>query len=99
MRTTQLQHGFIQVIAKYGYAEQPDMSEILCLGQCCGLQYNPEDLSFYLGRETFMIHGKSKVMPWRKRLFVFLSRNARSAADYFNLPQDRIIEIGMQIDL
>lgn len=97
VRTTDLTQGFIQVIARYGYMETPSVSEILTRCQACGTAINPEQVSFYLGRETFVPGGRSGMSAWRKRLFQILSKNARTATEFFNLPPDQVIEIGTQI--
>ncbi len=91
--------GFWAVTAHYGFMQTPDVLQVLraCAGQ--GLYINENETSFYLGRET-LITGKGKGMaPWRKRLFRFLSRNARSATDFFSIPPNRVVEIGTQIEL
>jgi len=90
-------HGFVKVKARYGYMENPDISEILifCLGT--GLELDITELSFYLGRESFLTTGDSRMASWRKKLFVLLSRNARPATDYFGLPPDQVVELGAQV--
>jgi KUP system potassium uptake protein len=100
VRVTDLSQGFTKVIARYGYTERPDISEILLLAIGCGLAIDDIDhLSFYLGRETIVPTGPTPMALWRKKLFIFFSRNARSATEYFNLPPDRVIEIGAQIEI
>jgi KUP system potassium uptake protein len=91
--------GFWAVTAHYGFMQTPDVLQVLraCAGQ--GLYINENETSFYLGRETLII-GKGKGMAaWRKRVFRFLSRNARSATDFFSIPPNRVVEIGTQIEL
>jgi KUP system potassium uptake protein len=96
---TELPHGFYKVIARYGYMETPDVSEVLILAVASGLPLDIQDLSFYLGRETFLTTGESRIARWRKKLFVFLARNARPATDYYGLPPDQVIEIGSQVQI
>jgi KUP system potassium uptake protein len=96
-RVTDLSHGFVKIVARYGFMETPDVNEILDLASGTGLKMKREDLSFYLGRETFVTTGASGMPLWRKKLFVLLSRNSRTAAEYFNLPPDRVIELGSQV--
>ena len=67
------------------------------LGLDAGLPLDPNELSFYLGRETLLPQGDAPLRKWRKRLFIFLSRNSRPATDYFGLPPDQVIEIGSQV--
>ena len=99
VRVTDLSHGFIKIVARYGYMESADVQEILSIAEGAGLKREPSSLSFYLGRETFVLSDRRKLSNLWKRLFMLLSRNARSASEYFNLPPDSVIEIGTQITL
>jgi KUP system potassium uptake protein len=91
--------GFWGVTAHYGFMQTPDVVQVLRACASQGLYLNEAETSFYLGRET-LLPGKGKGMaPWRKRLFGFLSRNARSATDFFSIPPNRVVEIGTQIEL
>jgi K+ transporter len=64
-----------------------------------GLSIELRSTSYYLGRETLLSTGTSGMSRWRKALFAFISRNARPATAYFGLPPNRVVELGMQIDL
>jgi KUP system potassium uptake protein len=57
----------------------------------------PLETSFYLGRETLLPTGASKMSNWRKKLFIVMARNAQSATAFFNLPPNRVVELGAQI--
>ena len=95
-----LGHGFFQVSARYGFMETPNVPQLM--DQAAKLQavpYEPRRTSYFLGRETLLTSGDSKMFRWRKTLFSFISRNARSATQYFGIPPDRVVEIGMQINL
>jgi KUP system potassium uptake protein len=99
VRITELPHGFYQVTATYGFSQQPSVPEIL---QCCadkGLRTNAMDTSYFLGRETLLTTGRSGMARWRKVLFAFLSRNARTATSFFHIPPNRVVEMGIQIEL
>ncbi len=97
VRVTEMDSGFYKVLAQYGYMESPDITEILGLCEGAGLRARMDRVSFYLGRERY-IYSDSKWMPhWRKRLFAFMSRNARPATDYFRIPPDQVMELGAQI--
>jgi KUP system potassium uptake protein len=91
--------GFHVVTAHYGFMESPDVPKLLQLLTEQGLRVRVADTSFYLGRETILASGTSKFARWRKRLFILLSRNAQSAATFFNLPPNRVVELGAQIQL
>ena len=99
VRGTDLEHGFAKVIARYGYMENPRMEEILSRCEASGLRIDRKRISYFLGREAFITTGDSGMARWRKKLFVLMSRNARSAAEYFSLPVDQVIEIGSQIKI
>jgi KUP system potassium uptake protein len=99
VRVTEYPEGFFKVVAHYGYMERPDISEILELCEGGGMTVDYKNISFYLGRETFVTSGESRLARWRKRLFVFLSRNARPATDFFGIPPNQVIEIGSQFKI
>jgi KUP system potassium uptake protein len=63
------------------------------------LTIDPETVTFYLGRETLIASSRPGMARWRKSLFAFLSRNARTATAYFGIPADRVVELGMQVEL
>ena len=92
--------GFWAVTAHYGFMESPDVTDILRRCRARGLEADVATTSFYLGRETLIPKRSRKGMAmWRKSLFRFLSRNARSATDFFAIPPNRVVEIGAQIEL
>jgi KUP system potassium uptake protein len=78
--------------------ESPDIREILRSCEGAGLVMD-SDLTFYLGRETILPVGTAKMAKWRKKLFIFFSRNARSATEYFKIPPEQVIELGVQVRL
>jgi KUP system potassium uptake protein len=94
-----LAHGFWRVTARYGFVQKPNVPEALRLCKTQGLDVDVERASYYLGRETIVPSGKSPMFAWRKRLFVFIARNARTATAYFGLPPNRVVELGAQIQL
>jgi len=58
----------------------------------------PMDTSYYLGRERLVLTGHARMSRWRKALFAIMSRNARSATEFFQIPPNRVIELGAQIE-
>ncbi|MCC7441588.1 MAG: potassium transporter Kup, partial [Bdellovibrionales bacterium] len=97
IRLTDLPHGFVKAVAKYGYLETPDVTELLLIAGRAGLKVEQGQVSFFLGRETFVSGGKSGMAGWRRALFMYLSRNARPATEFFGLPPDQVVELGAQI--
>jgi KUP system potassium uptake protein len=99
VRLKRFEQGFWAVTAHYGFMESPDVMDILRRCRARGLETEPGDTSFYLGRETLILkRGGQGMADWRKYLFRFLSRNARSATDFFSIPPNRVVEIGAQIE-
>ena len=94
-----LGQGFYRITAYYGFMETPRVPELLALAGRMGLQTDPASTTFFLGRESLFTTGKSKMAQWRKVLFSMLSRNAMNPTNYFDIPPDRVIEIGTQVRL
>jgi len=108
-----LEHGFYRVSAHYGFMESPNVPEILQWARESGIKARPNDTTFYLGRERIIISdGERKpgtrrapddakvvrMARWRKKLFVLMSRNARSATEFFGIPPNRVVELGAQVE-
>ena len=108
-----LEHGFYRVTAQYGFMEQPNVPDVLQWAREAGIKARPNDTTFYLGRERIIISdGEEKpgtrraptdvVLPrmarWRKKIFVVMSRNARSATEFFEIPPNRVVELGAQVE-
>jgi KUP system potassium uptake protein len=95
-----LGQGFFHLAAHYGFMQTPNVPDVLRRAAALhGVPYTPGKTSYYLGRETLLATKKSGMHTWRKMLFSFISRNSRSATQYFGIPPDRVVELGMQIDL
>ncbi|MDK9706014.1 MAG: potassium transporter Kup [Desulforhopalus sp.] len=94
-----LGQGFFRVKAKYGFMETPNIPAILELIGSKGLPIDPYATSFYLGRETMSASGTAPMATWRKKLFIFMSRNAWNATSFFDLPPDRVVEFGTHVEL
>ena len=99
LEVTSLGHGFFRVIARYGFMQTPSVPEILRLAQAQGLNTRMETTTFYLGRETLLTGGGTKMAAWRKSLFAFMSRNAWNATTFFGIPPGRVVELGSQVEL
>ncbi len=100
----QLEHGFVRATAVYGFMESPDVTEVLGLLRERGVKARPMETSYYLGRELLIPRQKAwkdggmTMSIWRKRLFAFMAKNALSAATFFQLPPNRVVELGTQIE-
>jgi KUP system potassium uptake protein len=92
-------YGFYRLIAHYGFMETPNVPDIMRRAERLGLKIIPEITSYYLGRETLLTTGKSKMRHWRKTLFALMSRNTPTPTTYFGLPPGRVVELGVQVEL
>lgn len=93
----ELGHGFYQLLARSGFMETPNVPAIMKRASELGLRTDPMTTSYYLGRETLLTSGPSKMWHWRKELFALMSRNAQSPTAYFRIPPDRVVELGRQL--
>ena len=96
---TKLGDGFFKVVARYGFLEYPNITQVLALANHQGLHFRPEAISFFLSREKIVAGLKSKMILWRKKLFAIMARNALSATAYYDLPSGQVIEIGVQVQI
>ena len=99
VEVVRLAHEFWQVKVFYGFMEPPDLPAALQLCGADGLQLEPMDTSFFLGRETLIPRLNSEMPLWREKIFVAMFRNAGSAATFFGLPANRVVELGTQVVL
>jgi KUP system potassium uptake protein len=99
LKVERLPHGFYRVIAHYGFMETPRVPDVVA--RCCdyNLRARTDDVSYYLGRPRLLPTGPAPMMKWRKLLFGFMMRNARSATEFFAIPPGRVVELGMQVEL
>ena len=94
-----LQDGFYQVLLHYGFMEDPNVPRDLALAREHGLEIDPEDVTYFLGREQVLPSNLPGMARWREQLFALMSRNARNATDFFRLPPDRVVELGAQVEI
>lgn len=90
---------FYGVTAHHGFMDVPDIPEFLKLCKLKGLELDPQHVMFFISRMTVVPTGTTPLATWRKRLFAFLYLNARPATSYYNLPPDRVVELGRLIEL
>jgi KUP system potassium uptake protein len=94
-----LEHGLYRVVARYGFMENPDVPALFGLLKEKGLGLRMMETTFFLGRETLIPSRKPGMALWREAVFAWMSRNAHAATAYFNLPPNRVVELGAQIEL
>ena len=101
IQVTELAEGFWRVKARYGFMETADVPEILARCKDAGIKSEKLQTTYYLGRERLLPnpHSKARLASWRKKLFIFMSRNSRSATEFFGIPSNRVVELGAQLEL
>ena len=96
---TKVAPGVFQVQIEFGFMEDPDVPAVLSSLDHLGLEYDADDVTYFLGHES-IIAGKAPGMnPLQEHLFVFLNRGADSASRFFNLPTDRVFEVGSRVEI
>jgi len=94
-----LGEGVWRAVAHYGYMESPDVSSLIERIRDAGVPLKPNEATYYFNREMIITGGEADMWEWQKLFYGFLSRNARQARDYYNLPPMQIIEVGLPIQL
>jgi KUP system potassium uptake protein len=86
---------------RFGFKNKPDVTQALELARTHGLEFEMLETSFFLSRETLIpVRDAADGMAlWRERMFAALARNASSVTDYFNIPTNRVIELGTKIEI
>ncbi|OQW42841.1 MAG: potassium transporter Kup [Proteobacteria bacterium SG_bin4] len=94
-----LEGNCFQITVQYGYQEEPDIPAALQRCQQAGLTFEPLRTSYFLSREIIVPIAGGRMMQWRERIFAAMARNAGNAAEYFNLPANRVLELGTRIEI
>jgi KUP system potassium uptake protein len=91
--------GITQITARYGYMQSVSLSDVI--GECrrCGVEMNADTTTFYVTREHLRPTGPAQLARWRKKMFIFLQRNAPSMQDFLDLPPGRVVELGTTIEV
>jgi len=89
-----------RVVARYGFMEQPDVALALEVVAPDGLQLDPMEVTYFLSREKIVPGQNEKGMArWRDRMFAAMARNSSSVTDFFNIPTNRVVELGTRVEI
>jgi KUP system potassium uptake protein len=99
VRVEKLQANFYRVIGQFGFMEDPSVPVLLKACRKEGLEIEEEKTTFFLSRETIIATPRPGMFMWRERLFSLMSRNAQGATSFFRLPPNRVVELGMQVEI
>jgi KUP system potassium uptake protein len=91
--------GFFRVRARYGFMESPDLGYVLDECERHGVPVLVEESTIFVGHSTVVTTGTARMSMWRKNLFELLNRNARPASTHYRLPSNRVVEIGVRIEI
>jgi KUP system potassium uptake protein len=91
--------GFHEVISRYGFMEDPNITDVIEHCKQKKLSIPLEGTTFFLGREELVSTDRPGMARWRERLFAFMSRNALRATAFFQIPSTQVFEVGVQVEL
>ena len=95
---TKMAEGIHRVIIRYGFMESPHLPrDLAAISSAEGLDFDPLQVSYFLGRETLVAAARPKMPIWRLWLFLVMARNAISATEFFRIPTDRVVELGVRV--
>src|SRR5262249_11971755 len=83
----------------YGFMQDPIVPDALRAAQPRGLDIDADDVTYFLGRETILVTHRRGMAIWREKLFVLMTRNAVRATAFFRLPPERVVELGVQLEI
>jgi KUP system potassium uptake protein len=85
--------------ARFGYMEQPDVPAALRACEEHGLAIDPRQASYFLGRRVIRMSARSALPFWQQRIFIMLTNQSSRAIEFFRIPPDRVVELGMQMSV
>ena len=91
--------GFYRVVAYYGFMDKASITQVLEILNKNGLNIKMEKTTFFLGREFLVVKDKVGFNRFRKKIFALLSKNSQRATEFFDIPTDRVFEVGSQIEI
>lgn len=94
-----LGHGFHRLVGHYGFMEEPSVPELLALTRPDGEAVHMVKTTFFLSRETILPHKTPRMWRWRQWLFAVMARNAQPASSFYRIPANRVVELGMQVEV
>jgi KUP system potassium uptake protein len=91
--------GFYRLIIHYGFMDKPDLPDALEGSRIPGLPFDPMETSYFVSRETLIRSSQAGLPRWQEPIFIFLSRLSTSASEFFCIPPNRVVELGMQLEI
>jgi KUP system potassium uptake protein len=94
-----LDDNFYTLTLRFGFAEDPEVPAALTSIGACGLPFDLMDTTFFLSRESIVATDRPGMVRWRDKLFAFMQRNATPATAFFQIPGNRLVELGTQVEI
>lgn len=95
-----LEKGFYRIQINYGFKEQPNVPMVLeKIFNKIDFEYNLMEISFFVSRERLIYKADNKLTTWRKQLFATMQKNTSPISDFYQIPTNRVVEIGSQIEI
>ena len=95
-----LEKGFYRIQINYGFKEQPNVPMVLeKIFNKINFEYNLMEISFFVSRERLIYKADNKLTTWRKQLFATMQKNTSPISDFYQIPTNRVVEIGSQIEI
>jgi KUP system potassium uptake protein len=99
LEVEKLSVGFHRLIAHYGFMEEPNVMALLASAPIPGEPIKTGKTTFFMSRETIVPVGSPNMARWRQWLFAVMARNAQSASSFYRIPANRVVELGMQVEI
>jgi KUP system potassium uptake protein len=97
VRIDRISETFSRILLRFGFIETPNVPQALAIARKLGWQFDIMSTSFFLSRRTLRPAEVSEMPRWQGRLFIALARAANDATDYFQVPTERVVEVGTQV--
>ena len=95
-----LDERFIKVIVYYGFKDEPDIPKALKqVYDVLELEFNMMQISFFISRDRVISTVGDGMAPWREKLFISMQRNTSAVSDFYQIPSNRVVELGSQIEI
>jgi KUP system potassium uptake protein len=95
-----LGHGFYRMVLRYGFMQSTDVPAALKdVKELCGGKFEMLQTSFFLSRQTLLTAERPGMPIWREKIFAWMLRNSASPMEFFNLPSNRVVELGSQLEI
>lgn len=94
-----LSSSMARMIVTFGFMETPDIPKALVLARRHGLNVEMASVSFFLGKRSIISDARRGLPEWQDHIYISLARSASAATDFYRLPYDRVVEMGMRVNV